>query len=59
MERMWHLAVNEIRQELAHAAQMHIPPNMRPPRNATPPPEVAAPRTIIVEDVEEIERQED
>ena len=59
MERMWHLAINEIRQELAHEAQMPIPPNIRPPRNATPPPAAAAPRTIIVEDVEEIERQED
>ena len=51
MERMWRLAIIEVRQELANA---------RAPQNAAPPPiQAAVPRTIIVEDVEEIERQED
>jgi len=52
MERMWRLAIIEVRQELAQA-------NARAPQIAAPPPvQAAAPRTIIAEDVEEIERQE-
>ena len=52
MERLWRLAIIEVRQEIAQA-------NARAPRIAAPEPRQAAPRTIIVEDVEEIERQED